>query len=280
MTTSPATLPSTEEHRELDLPLEVGAVSGRHVKELGGLRHSPSVSVYMPTGPGPTLGDEDRWCLEYLLRQACLRLQRCTDHRVARELCDGLVALSAQLESSPVAAGVALFVSAEVRRVLLLSAAPPARVAVGSRFVTRHLVGGVGRQLGFGALGSDGKLSVPTKGEAKLAAVQARLDTLARAAIAGHCRFGIDAAWQAALEGSAQECWVEDGYVYPVRPSADSLRLVPLSHTGLAILDDGVDEILERIDASCGAVHVLASGTLSGYGRIAVRVTPTRRALA
>jgi hypothetical protein len=80
---------------------------------------------------------------------------------------------------------------------------------------------------------------------------------------------GIDQVWRAVVRGKCRTLLVEKDLKYPADLSPDGDRLVPYTGRGASSLDDVVDEAIERVLDSGGAVFFYDAGALAIHQRIA-----------
>jgi len=82
---------------------------------------------------------------------------------------------------------------------------------------------------------------------------------------------GIDEVWSLALENRGSLLAVEINYHFPAKISVDGLHLIPADvYEGKEVLDDAVDEIIEKVVRTGGKVVFLDNRKLEKYGRIAM----------
>jgi len=82
---------------------------------------------------------------------------------------------------------------------------------------------------------------------------------------------GIDEIWTLVNEGRGRKLIVELNYQYPAKLSEDKMRLIPTEVApGIEILDDAVDEIVEKVIDTNGEVVFVDNGKLEKFGRIAL----------
>ncbi len=81
---------------------------------------------------------------------------------------------------------------------------------------------------------------------------------------------GVQDAWQAASEGRIGAVLVEEGFYYPARIDGSADRIQPVTDPASpGVIDDAVDEILERVIAKGGRAIFVSDGALKDHGRIA-----------
>lgn len=82
---------------------------------------------------------------------------------------------------------------------------------------------------------------------------------------------GVDEVWKLANEGRGRLLIVELNYQYSARVSEDGLHLIPVEVAlGKEIIDDAVDDIIEKVINTGGNVVFVNNGKLEKYGRIAM----------
>lgn len=82
---------------------------------------------------------------------------------------------------------------------------------------------------------------------------------------------GIDDIWSLVNEGRGRKLVVELNYQYPAKLSENKIQLIPTEPApGAEILDDAVDEIVEKVIDTNGSVVFVDNGKLEKYGRIAL----------
>ncbi|MCX7832750.1 MAG: hypothetical protein N2490_00885 [Ignavibacteria bacterium] len=82
---------------------------------------------------------------------------------------------------------------------------------------------------------------------------------------------GVDEVWKLANEGRGRLLVVELNYQYSARVSDDGLHLIPVEVApGKEIIDDAVDDIIERVVNTGGSVVFVDNGKLDKYGHIAL----------
>jgi soluble cytochrome b562 len=82
---------------------------------------------------------------------------------------------------------------------------------------------------------------------------------------------GIDEIWSHVNAGRGRKLLVELNYQYPARISDDKMKLIPTEPApGAEILDDAVDEIVERVIDTSGSVIFVDNGKLEKFGKIAL----------
>ena len=91
----------------------------------------------------------------------------------------------------------------------------------------------------------------------------------------GGSRFasGVDEIWTLAQHGRGDLLLVEEGFEYPARIDERSGHVVPAEDREAPdVIDDLVDEIIEVVLAKRGRCHIVADGSLTGHGRIAMKL--------
>lgn len=82
---------------------------------------------------------------------------------------------------------------------------------------------------------------------------------------------GIDEVWALAKEGRGRLLVVELNYQYSARESEDGLLLIPVELApGKEIIDDAVDDTIEKVISRGGRVVFVNNGKLEKYGHIAM----------
>ncbi len=82
---------------------------------------------------------------------------------------------------------------------------------------------------------------------------------------------GIDEVWKLANEGRGRLLIVELNYQYSAKVSEDGLHLIPVEVApGKEIIDDAVDDIIEKVINTGGRVVFVNNGKLEKYGHIAL----------
>lgn len=82
---------------------------------------------------------------------------------------------------------------------------------------------------------------------------------------------GIDEVWKLAAEGRGLILIVEINYAYPATLDRSQTQLIPAEiKPGAEIMDDAVDELIEKVINTGGKVMFVDNGTLEKYGRIAM----------
>jgi hypothetical protein len=80
---------------------------------------------------------------------------------------------------------------------------------------------------------------------------------------------GIDQVWRAVFDNRCQTLLVEREFHYPADVAPDGARLLPYTGKGAKSLDDAVDEVIEKVQASGGEVFFYESGALDRHQSIA-----------
>ena len=101
---------------------------------------------------------------------------------------------------------------------------------------------------------------------------------LERAEAVGAVVWGLEAAWAAVHEGTAENLWVEQGYGRPGRPT-DEGAAVKLAGDAEqpGVIDDLVDDLIEAAIAKRMGVHLLANGAIGRADPIAVQLRAAGR---
>lgn len=82
---------------------------------------------------------------------------------------------------------------------------------------------------------------------------------------------GIDEVWKAANEGRGEILLVETNYQYPAKIDELGMQLIPVEpDNGPEIMDDAIDEVIEKVLNMGGKVYFTDSGKLNEYGSIAL----------
>ncbi|HEX5520443.1 MAG TPA: hypothetical protein VFX29_02060 [Longimicrobiaceae bacterium] len=98
-----------------------------------------------------------------------------------------------------------------------------------------------------------------------------RLKELEEAIGANRYASGIDQAWRAAKEGRARVLLVEEGYHQPARLAEDGLTFSHVADaTAPDVVDDIVDELIEKVLLAGGEVTFFPPGELSQHQRVAL----------
>jgi|GEM_PF-278436 len=103
------------------------------------------------------------------------------------------------------------------------------------------------------------------------------LDLLARRAQSGRVVSGIRAAWTAAGTGRPEMLAVEDGLYVPARVGADGELLPAWDVTAHGVLDDAVDELIERVLVRGGWVALVDDGALAAHDGVALTLRAESR---
>ncbi len=116
-----------------------------------------------------------------------------------------------------------------------------------------------------------GKLVYPLVQDALAEQRKTALDQLETAIGAQLCASGIESAWQMAQEGRGDFLIVEKGFRYPARIDASGMKLMPTDDlSGIDVMDDAVDELIEAVMSKGGRVMFVEDGTLADQQRLAL----------
>ena len=101
---------------------------------------------------------------------------------------------------------------------------------------------------------------------------------LERAEAVGAVVWGLEAAWAAVHEGTAENLWVEQGYGRPGRPTDEGAAVKLASDAEQpGVIDDLVDDLIEAAIAKRIGVHHLANGAIGRADPIAVQLRAAGR---
>lgn len=89
---------------------------------------------------------------------------------------------------------------------------------------------------------------------------------------------GITAAWKAAHQGHPEVLVVEDTLIYPARTSGrGGETITPAADVEhLDVIDDAVDELIDKVMGRGGWVALVEQGTLAAHGGIALALEEPR----